>query len=139
MNNQIWRWTDLPITEAEIQYVQHEIGLKFPEPLIETFKIGNGGKPSKKSFFTATGIEYIFDSLLNIKKDTEDSIIAVYKDIRNVFPLQSIPFGSDPFGNIYCVSSFLNYPVCIYMHEIDSKGNLMLLNDNYENFINSLV
>ena len=139
MSIQTWKWVDLPISDEEIQYTQDELGIKLPKPLIGTLKIGNGGKPSKKRFITQTGNEYIFDSLLNVKQGLDDSIVFVYKEIKNIIPLEYIPFGGDPFGNIFCVSSNFNYPVSIYIHDVDSQENFVLLDDSYENFMNRLM
>lgn len=141
MTNSItWRWTDLPVSEEEIKQAESFLGIKLPPPLITLFKNANGGKPSKTRIFQGNEIYYIFDTLLNIKHDTQDSIYIIYDSVRNALKKNIIPFGIDPFGNIFCIykEDKYNDHVYIYLHEEDKDKNFTYICSNLENFLESL-
>lgn len=141
MTNSItWRWTDLPVSEEDIKQAESFLGMKLPSSLITLFKIANGGKPSKTKILKGNEVSFIFDTLLNIKQNRQDSIYIIYDSISYSLRNKVIPFGIDPFGNVFCIYNKANYneSVYIYLHEEDIDRNFTYISRNLENFLELL-
>lgn len=135
-----WKWTDLPVTEDDIKEAQIFLGMKMPCSLKNLFKTANGGKPSRTMIIQEDQEDLIFDSLLNVKKGTDESLYILYPLVRNLLPETLIPFGLDPFGNIFCIHSSdqNDDEIFLFLHDADINKNMIYISRSLKNFINLL-
>lgn len=135
MNGLAWRWADLPITDNDIKDVETALGVTIPPPLATLFRKGNGGSPSRTRYVLPDGDELVFNNLLNVKRDADDALVGVYAAVGSRLPTGLLPFGSDPFGNLFCLGSTGDGPVVFWRHELDATHDLLRLAPSLEGFL----
>ena len=75
--------------------------------------------------------ERVFGSVLSFNKDDDDN---VFRYLKRFIPNNLLPFGLDPFGNIFCID-LKSGDVQFWNHEIDKTYSAHC---NLSNFVNSL-
>ena len=115
-----WKWCDLPVDDADIQKVEFELKIKFPEDYIQLVRHYNGGYPSQKFYDAGKQKDVVIHHLLSLKEGGEDpSLVMIYRIVSDRLPKGIVPFASDPFGNLICFDYNTTPPsVCYWNHEV---------------------
>lgn len=138
--------TSKPITRADIEEMELELGIRLPESLIEHYLVYNGGIPSKPFFYSEdtdieTGIQifspikYKFD---HIAIKTVEEKYTFFKE-KSVLMSRYLPFANDHGANQICLNLENNQIYIVYMDlgELNEECFEYLANDFYE-FMNGL-
>ena len=120
--------------EKLIKDFEKIVHFKFDDYFIDFIKENNGGRPSKKTFYTKNGEEIIVKTFLSFNKNDKENIwnILLWKEIT--FNGKYIPFAIDNFGNIIC---FYKKDSSIFFIEIET-GNIEKVASNFKDFISNL-
>jgi len=97
-----WASTHGPATMEEIERVEVYLGLTLPADYLGVAVSNSGGYPSRDAFDFEHKKEAVFNRLLSLHPDRENSIVNVYNEIRDRLVDGIVPFADDPFGNYLC-------------------------------------
>lgn len=125
----------------EINKVEEKLGIKFPAELIEIALTNDGGEPDKVALDFGGEKEKVFIGLISISQSQEINIIDDLVSFEDRIPMKIIPFGEDPFGNLYCLDYRSNLlPSVIYWdHELEEEENpFTFVSENVKEFFDSL-
>ena len=89
-------------------------GIDIPNELKSFIVEANASYP-EKNLIMINGVERVFEAVLSYNED-ETEAVSVFDLIKNDEFKNTIPFGLDPFGNIFCYSLKEN-KVYFYDHE----------------------
>ncbi len=105
-------------SELNLQKVEKEQGISFPEKYIQIVKDFNGAAPDKSIFDCANRKDCVFDSLINWDKSRKANVYFWQEIIKK--PL-TFPFAKDPFGNclVFDFSEKSDPSVLFWDHETD--------------------
>ena len=107
-------------------------GVAIPEDLQRFIIEANGSNP-EKNLAKINGVERVFETVLSYN-ESEEEAITVFDIIKNDQFKNAVPFGMDPFGNIfYC--SLTDSKVVFYNHEENLYEDA---NCTLEQFVSSL-
>jgi cell wall assembly regulator SMI1 len=101
---------EAPITISQIEEIENEVGLNFPENYKNHLLKYNGGQCDPNNFyFDENGIlnQSSLDWFLAIydgEFDNLKSYIQIYKEDEKRMPYHIIPIAHDPGGNLICLS-----------------------------------
>ncbi len=111
-------------------------GIKFPEKYIEIVKKFNGAYPDKNKFDLENEKEKVFYKLLNWDLNRKNNLKEMYENHKTNFDGKIIPFGEDPFGNLFCFNFKKENPSILYWnHELNEHT---LIAENFESFLKML-
>ncbi len=116
MSNDNWKYVKPLNDESSVKDFLAQNYIKLPDNLISIMERFNGGRPPQKDFFTETGREYVFKSLLSYNENDKETIYMVYPDIFKEKALY--PVGSDAAGNYICFD-LREEKFVLYNHETD--------------------
>ena len=109
-----WNYV-IPIEDKEVfEKIESLYGISVPEELKNLVLNYNAGSPEKYHIMI-NGNERVFGALLSFNKDDDDDFYTAFDNSTNK---EMIPFGIDPFGNLFCVSTE-NGHIYFYNHEIE--------------------
>ena len=87
-----------------------------PEELKVFVIFANASSP-ESNLIDLNGVERVFEKVLSFN-EIEPDAISIFSILKNDSNKTAIPFGLDPFGNVfYC--SLINGKVIFYLHEED--------------------
>lgn len=92
----------------------------FPSDLKEFIIESNGSNP-EKNLVAINGVERVFEAVLSYNED-ETETMSVFSVIEHNHIKSAIPFGMDPFGNLFFYS-FEKNTVVFYNHEENRYEN----------------
>ncbi|MCI0915360.1 SMI1/KNR4 family protein [Pseudomonas putida] len=101
-----------PISDADIEALEAQIGIKFPVRFKSIYRAYNGGSPVREFWISDEDFEPVrvvdFKSISSLEaEDTNDTkyIGGCYRLMRekNVVPPQLVPFANDEAGNFICL------------------------------------
>lgn len=131
--------------------VEQYLDFKLPKGYREFILKHNGGEPENKVFYfkedSSNGS--ILRYFLSFTPNKYENILVVYRDYRNRIPQNMFPIACDPFGNLVLISIKMADRGKIYfwehemeadpsLEEVPDYSNLTLINDSFEEFLNSL-
>jgi cell wall assembly regulator SMI1 len=138
-----------PLTIGEIENVEKQIGLKFPESLQTFYLLFNGGKveKSRRIFVDREGdIEAEVKTFLPIKykRFEGDSLVEesyeLFVNRKRLIPPQFIPFAMDSGGFRYCVDSESEAVFFNNLDHIEEPGGAMeFIAPSIEVFVNGML
>lgn len=101
-----WEWASPPARRSDVERIEERFGVKLPDDYVKCALVNHGGYASRIALDFGGEKEKCFESLLALKKekDEEDvySVEEAFEDVEDRLPKGVIPFGADPFGNLYC-------------------------------------
>jgi len=138
--------TSRPITKADIEAIELELGITLPNSFIEHYLVHNGGIPSEPFFYSEktdieteiqifSPIKYKFSSI-DIK--TVEEKYAFFKK-KSMLMSSYLPFANDHGSNQICINLDNNKVYIVYMDigELNSKCFKYLAND-FNEFLSGL-
>ncbi len=112
--------------------LEDHYGLPIPQGLKSFILEANASNP-EENLIMINGVERIFETVLSYN-EIETEAVSVFDILNNDKCDHAIPFGTDPFGNLfYC--SLKDDKVLFYNHEEDVFEDT---NYSFEEFISSL-
>ena len=144
MNN--WKKTEKPCSEADIAYVEQQLGIRFPRSFREMMIDYHGAYAREKDVFdTADEKGKAFNNFVTFfSNDRYSYILRVMDNISDRLPGNAVPFARDPGGNYLCFrySDSSNEPEVWYWdHELafeDPTTSLTFVAHTFEAFLDSL-
>ncbi len=129
-----------------IQEVQKQLGVQFPNLLLECIKNNNGGRPARTDFILQHGKkkESGLAAFLSFDlKDKDVNIVAYYEDPPEYFPEGLIAFGSTGGSSMICFDyrngkDNLNPPIVYWDSGIEENQGISYLADNFDDFMDML-
>lgn len=101
-----WERTAPPPDEQLIESVQQDLGVQLPGDFLASVRESDGGRPSSHVLDFGRRLEAVFIRRLSFYDEgvhsREPGIVETYDAIKDRLPPDVVPFGRDPFGNIYC-------------------------------------
>ena len=95
---------EVTATDAEINLVETELGIKFPEDFLAVAKYHQGKTPEPCEF-TVGSCSDVFNHLLHFRslgEYKEYSILSTKNALAHYLPQNHIPFAGTPGGNFLC-------------------------------------
>ncbi|WP_321383465.1 SMI1/KNR4 family protein [uncultured Enterococcus sp.] len=138
-----WDFSKGPLTAQEINYVENQLEVKFPQDYIDVVSKHNGGFPEPDNFTVGTR-EEMMNNLINLKADADYNIFQMIDAVSDRLVSGLIPFGRDAGGNLICFDYRTNeVPTVVFWdHEIAGGGELeraiTFVCDNFTEFLNML-
>ncbi|EEF59168.1 SMI1/KNR4 family protein [Pedosphaera parvula] len=134
---------DTPVSLAEIQSLEAELGIRFPDSLKKLFLENNGGSPIPYVLRTEDHYTTVSETLPMKSSKGRGTAIDSYKTLvlkRNLVPRQLFPFAVDSGGDYFFVDCTPSREL-VYLYKADCTfgENLSNLCMSLENFWNSLV
>ncbi len=118
--------------ESIFTKLENHYGLPIPKGLKSFILEANASNP-EENLIMINGVERVFETVLSYN-EFETEAVSVFDILNNDKCDYAIPFGTDPFGNLfYC--SLKDDKVLFYNHEEDVFEDT---NYSFENFISSL-
>jgi cell wall assembly regulator SMI1 len=142
----VFEETASPLSELDIERVEHRLGVRLPQDLKEHYLLHNGGRPRPR-FFVKDGEAYDIDEFFPMNtSDKELSFEKVYVmlvDQTPEFPRGYIPFADDSSGDMFMYSvkpeSFGNIMFNQQEYYGDDDRFVLFLAPTLKEFINSLT
>ncbi|MND90693.1 SMI1 / KNR4 family protein [compost metagenome] len=148
--------SDSPVTEADIEALEINIGFKLPADFKDFYMDFNGGSPSREFWAEDEDFEPIrvedFKSISRIgaSDGCETKYIGgCYRLMqeKKVLPRQLVPFANDEAGNFICIEKdsgrIIYFAVDVFQPDIDMHLNHLNaqrhMSDSFGEFIESLV
>lgn len=110
--------------------IEEEYDIRIPNGF-KRFIIDNNAATPEKHRIIIGNQERVFGSVLSFNKDDDDN---VFRYLKRFIPNNLLPFGLDPFGNIFCID-LKSGDVQFWNHEIDKTYSAHC---NLSNFVSSL-
>ena len=102
--------------ESVFDKLKAHYGIGLPEELKQFIREANASNP-ERNLIDINGVERVFETVLSFNENEEEAV-SVFSLIDNDSIKTAIPFGLDPFGNVfYC--SLADSKVIYYLHEED--------------------
>ena len=105
-----------------------EYGMEVPENIQSFVLKTNAGCPSKYQIDDINGNTRVFGGVLSYNREDDDKI---YSKMRRWESKHYLPFGLDPFGNLYCVHILIgtivwwNHETNQFVHIADSLEEML--------------
>lgn len=96
-----WKNSNGKLTVEDIDQVEKQLNIKFPQDYIEIVSNNDGGYPYPNKF-KLNDNEEVFNNLISFKEDDYSNIFEVLEDISGSIIKGVIPIAEDPFGNLIC-------------------------------------
>lgn len=111
------------VPENDITLLEQYFKVELPQDFKEFIKINDGANPNLKALDFSGMVEKVFSGLLPVREENDYSepIIDIIEDLEENLPSFILPFGEDPFGNLYCFD-YRNVvtPIIVYWdHDLD--------------------
>ncbi|SMO63818.1 SMI1/KNR4 family protein [Melghirimyces algeriensis] len=138
-----WKSSNKTATDTEIQIVEKELDIRFPQDFVLCVKKNNGGCP-EPNVINIKGSGEVFRQLLDFHHDQPMYIVEEAEDLQiEGLSERIIPFANDPFGNYFCFDyreSESNPAIVFYDHETDPDDDMALtyVCDTFTELIESL-
>ncbi|SMO72987.1 SMI1/KNR4 family protein [Melghirimyces algeriensis] len=97
-----WRKNETPANSSIIRDIEQKLGICFPADYLQVVKDSHGKQPTPNVIDFGGLQEKVFGSLLSFEEGCPVNLWFTYKSVKDVLPKKVIPFGCDPFGNLYC-------------------------------------
>ena len=145
MNSLNIQWEDgREISRSQISEFENELGIELPSDFKEVIKNQDGGTPELPALDFCGMSEKVFSGLIPLleSNDYSESIIDTIESYEERFPEGIIPFGQDPFGNLYCFD-YRNKttPILVYWdheEEMDNENQFCVVASNFTELLNML-
>jgi len=121
----IWNYKIDIIDESVFDKLETILGRPVPSNLREFVIMANGSNP-EHNLININGVERVFETVLSFNEAEEDAV-TVFQMIDGQNDKSLIPFGLDPFGNVFCYSLDSNTVVFFEYEEdtfVDSEYSL---------------
>jgi len=131
-----WKNSKGEFKKEVLENFEKNNGVKFPEKYVKIVKNFNGAYPDKNKFDLENEKEKVFYKLLNWDVNRKNNMIDFYKNHESHFDSKIIPFGEDPFGNLFCFNFKNENPSVLYWnHELNQFTKVA---EKFESFLNML-
>ncbi|PKL30353.1 MAG: hypothetical protein CVV45_17950 [Spirochaetae bacterium HGW-Spirochaetae-10] len=96
------RWTSQfsAVDKLQIIEIEETLGVVFPKDFSDILRQYPLGSSEDQVIDFGQFKEKVFAGLLNVGEP--DDLITVAKSMRDALPENTVPFGTDPFGNLFC-------------------------------------
>ena len=134
----VWERSRGTFSLSILEKLEVEKSIVFPKEYKAILENYNGAHPSKSLVNIEGNREVVFESLLNWDSSRKANIFFWIECIERETGLSSlIPFGKDPFGNLFCFifNKKENYEVVFWDHE---TNKLYRINDSFNSFLCNL-
>ena len=139
------QWEDgREISLNQISDFENKLGIELPNDFKEVVRNQDGGTPELPALDFCGMSEKVFSGLIPLLEpnDYSESIIETIKSYETPFPDGIIPFGQDPFGNLYCFDyRNKSLPTIVYWdHEMEMNENnqFCLVAETFTDLLNML-
>lgn len=125
-----WKYKE-PLKDKNVfKEIENEYNIKIPDTLKRLIIDANGATPENYRVMV-NNTERVFSTVLSYNRGDDDS---VYTTLDRLVKKGLLPFGKDPFGNIFCIELKTN-TVVLWDHEYDKT---ISSHSSLPSFINSL-
>ena len=125
-----WKYKE-PLKDKNVfKEIEDKYDIKIPDTLNRLVIDANGATPEKYRVMV-NNTERVFASVLSYNRGDSDN---VYTSLDRFVKKGLLPFGTDPFGNIFCIELKSN-KVVFWNHELDKT---VPAHSSLSTFINSL-
>ena len=124
-----WFTIKAPPTRAEVNTLQEDLEVKFPDSFIELLMNFHGASPSPDEFDYASNTTCVQNFYLaNDSVPKSGSILKRHKFLSDRLPAQTIPIASTPSGDQICFdfSAGTSPRVVLCDHEVDDDEGRMI-------------
>lgn len=121
------------VSSVQLDEFEEQYQISFPDDYKTIVSKYNGGYPSATLLDLPTGREVVFDSLINWDQSRKANI---YFWMNCLGLSKTVPFGKDPFGNLFCFcfSNSSNPHIKYWDHE---TGEFHMISNNWKSFTES--
>jgi|GEM_PF-153509 len=135
------------LSSDDIESAENELGVKFPNTLVDFYKKVNGGYFIRNCWKTSDDTIYIVGQILPIKHTLTSSKISLensYSTLsrEKMLPIGFIPFAIDFAGNYFCVSAKDGKVYWLsHEHSIEDEFDkaVTVISDGIKEFVGGLV
>ena len=125
-----WKYK-IPLKDKNVfKEIEDKYDIKIPDTLKRLILDANGSTPEKYRVMV-NNTERVFATVLSYNRGDSDN---VYTSLDRFVKKGLVPFGEDPFGNIFCIELKSN-KVVFWNHELDKT---VPAHSSLSTFINSL-
>jgi hypothetical protein len=97
-----WRYTGPSTSEEDIRSLEGLLAVVLPADYKSFIQEHSGARPRPNAIELPGGHEAIMERLLHIEAGAKGNLTSVAEALRKQGELSLVPFGSDPFGNLFC-------------------------------------
>lgn len=136
-----------PLTIHDLNQIEQEINVSFPNEFKEHYLVYNGGYPEQDTYKWNDGSSTTINTFSSIKYSGYSNLEESYKDLvlaKKYLPIGIIPFATDDGGNFFCISARTNDYGYVYYcnndhYNIENKEEcLILIEKSFNDFIQKL-
>ena len=122
MTGVIWKYAGPMVSEERIRTLERDIGMSFPSDYKSFIAERDGARPVPNAVLLPDGGEIIMERLLRMEAGGKDSLASGAEALKKRGQ-RLVPFGSDPFGNLFCFRYLNNevMAVVFWNHETNSS------------------
>ena len=140
-----WDFTTGRLERVEIEALESEWGVKFPNDYVQCVLLNDGGSPSRMAFDFPGRPGAVFNNLLSFHdaeaEDDAEGMRETYRAVRRRLPEGVYPIARDPFGNLICFDSREDADspeVVFWNHEAPKKRAISRICRTFTDLLNSL-
>jgi hypothetical protein len=101
MANVTWKYGRQTSDDA-IRALEKTLTINLPADFINVARANDGGRPRPKAVDIHGGREVVFERLLSIEGSGSETILEAAGAVGGRSSEGLVPFGRDPFGNLFC-------------------------------------
>mgnify|MGYP004524959015 CR=1 FL=1 len=131
VNKIIWDFTLSLEDDSILDNFEIDYAYRIPEDLKKLIRENNAGIP-EQNIFDSPKEGMVFAGLLSFNKNDEETVYMVLNNFIINGKLEMIPFGTDGFGNIFCLKC---NKVVLWNHE---NEDIKIIADSLSNFLEML-
>ncbi len=102
MPNVEWKYAGPDVDEKCIVAVEQALSVKLPADYISVIRTNNGSRPRPNVLDIRGRPEAVFHSLLRLGPSQRNNVIEAKRALSRQTADNLVPFGQDPFGNLFC-------------------------------------
>jgi hypothetical protein len=142
-----WEFGGPPVGRDRVREIEGRLGINFPDDYVACVMKNQGASPSRDTLNFGGKREKVFDSLLSVTKhgDEEDAytIEEALEDVGDRLPEDVVPFGTDPFGNLYAFDFRTESPPAVVYWdnekaEANPQRSILHVADSFTEFLGML-
>lgn len=97
-----WKYAGPSISEEDLRSLEGVLAVALPADYRSFIREHNGARPKPNAIDLPGGREVVMERLLRVEGDAKGNLASAAESLRKHGEPGLVPFGSDPFGNLFC-------------------------------------
>lgn len=97
-----WKYAGPSISEEDLRSLEGVLAVALPADYRTFIREHNGARPKPNAIDLPGGRQVVMERLLRVEAGAKGNLASASEALRKQGELSLVPFGSDPFGNLFC-------------------------------------